>query len=225
MINCIAIDDEPKALQIINYHAQKIEVIHLIASFSNAKKSLQFLKQNRVDIVFLDINMPHLTGLDLLDELQVKPKIIFTTAYAEFALESYNYNAVDYLLKPFEFDRFSVAVNKAIKQIENEKHYNKFFFIKDGFKNFKINFDEILFIKGAGNYLDIQTINKVFSPRLTFAEIIHKLPSSNFIRVHQSFIINCNKIDKIENNQICIAIYKIPISNNYKESFFNFLNV
>ncbi|HBK72144.1 MAG TPA: DNA-binding response regulator [Flavobacteriaceae bacterium] len=224
MIRAIAIDDEPKAIQVIEHHASRIIDLDLISSFHNSEDALFFLKQNPVDLIFLDINMPHLSGLELLEKLQLKPHVIFTTAYTEFAIESYNYSAIDYLLKPFEFDRFQIAVNKVEQRINSKKQLHTFFFIKDGFKNIRIEYDAILFIKGSGNYLDITTKNRVFSPRMTFVEIIKKLPSSQFIRVHQSYLVNIANIDKIENNQVCMESNKIPISNNYKELFFKRLN-
>jgi len=225
MIRAIAIDDEPKAIQIIQHHASKLDNLELISCFYNSKEALVFLKQNQVDLIFLDVNMPHLSGLELLEALQIKPCVVFTTAYAEFALESYNYNAVDYLLKPFEFDRFQIAINKVEQRLASQKQSNTFFFIKDGFKNIKIEYDVILFIKGSGNYLDITTHDKVFSPRMTFTEIIEKLPPSQFVRVHQSYMVNITNINKIENNQVYIESYKIPISTNYKEFFFKRLKL
>lgn len=225
MIRAIAIDDEPKAIQVIQHHTSKIGNLELVSVFYNSKDALAFLKQNPVDLIFLDINIPHMSGLELLENLNLKPNVIFTTAYTEFAIESYDYNALDYLLKPFEFDRFQVAVNKAEQRIASQKKSDRFFFIKDGFKNIKLEYDSILFIKGSGNYLDITTKEKVYSPRMTFKEIIEKLPTSEFMRVHQSYLINISNIDKIESNQVCINSYKIPISNNYKEALFKRLHL
>lgn len=225
MITAIAIDDEPDAIEVIKHHIAKIKTIELIATFHNANDALKFLKDNFVDLVFLDINMPHMSGLEMLQELKSKPLLIFTTAYAEFAIDSYAHNAIDYLLKPFEFDRFLLAINKAKDQIEFQNTNQKNVFIKDGFKTINIAFDTILFVKGSGNYLDITTTGKVYSPRMTFIDLLRKLPSSNFIRIHQSYLINCNHIDQIENNHIYIESYKIPISNSYKDILYQRLNV
>jgi len=225
MITTIAIDDEPKAIQVVQHHISKIASVELVTHFYNAIDALKFLEQNPIDLVFLDINMPNMSGLELLDELQLKPQVIFTTAYAEFAIESYNYNAVDYLLKPFEFDRFQMAIHKAEERLASLKLQNQFFFIKDGFKNIKIAFDDILFVKGSGNYLDITTKKKVHVPRMTFTEIIAKLPASHFLRVHQSYIVNINHIDRIENNHIHIKNYQIAISSRYKETIAKQLNL
>ncbi len=224
MITAIAVDDEPKAIQVIQHHISKMDAITLLSYFHNAKDAIEFLKQNPVDVIFLDINMPHTSGLEMLNELQLRPQVIFTTAYAEFAIESYNYNAVDYLLKPFEFDRFQIAVHKVEERIASMKKQKAFFFIKDGFKTIKIEFDDILFVKGSGNYLDIITKEKTYSPRMTFVEIVEKVPSSQFTRVHQSYLVNIVNIDKIENNHVYIALHQIPIINRYKELLFKHLN-
>lgn len=225
MITAIAVDDEPKALQVIQHHTSKIEAVELIAHFYNAQEAIDFLRKNPVDLIFLDINMPHVSGLEMLDTLQLKPEVIFTTAYTEFATESYNYNAIDYLLKPFEFDRFLVAILKVEARINSLKKQTDFFFIKDGFKTIKIKFESILFVKGSGNYLDITTHEKVFSPRMTFPELVDKLPTTQFVRIHQSYLVNIANIDKIENNQVYMESYKIPISTSYKELFYTRLKL
>lgn len=225
MITAIAIDDEPKAIKVIQHHAEKLKNLNLLASFNNAQEALAYLKEHLVDLIFLDINMPHLSGLELLDRLHLKPQIIFTTAYSEFAVESYNYSAADYLLKPFEFDRFQLAVSRVEQRLESQKQMNAFFFIKDGFKNIKVEFKHILFVKGSGNYLDIVTKTKTHTTRMTFMEMVEKLPTSKFIRIHQSYLVNIEHIDKIENNQVCIASEQIPISNRYKEMLFKRLDL
>ncbi len=207
MISIIAIDDEPKAIDVIKHHVAKIDNLQLVATFYNADEAIRFLKENPIDLVLLDINMPNKSGMELLDELHFKPLVVFTTAYAEFALESYDYEAIDYLLKPFNFDRFQVAIQKVEKKISMLKKQKSFFFIKDGFKRY---------IQGAKNYLDIVTTSKTHSPRMTFTELIQILPANEFVRVHQSYIIHLNHIEKIENNHIFIKDFKIPISEKYK---------
>lgn len=225
MINAIAIDDEPKAISVITSHISKLEGVTLLQQFNDAKKALSFLKENPVDLIFLDINMPHLSGLELLQKLQIKPLVIFTTAYTEYALESYDYNAIDYLLKPFEFDRFKIAVEKAKAHLKAQKQQNTFFFIKDGFATLKIKFNDILFIKGSGNYLDIVTKEKTHSPRMTFIDILDKIPTSIFVRTHQSYIVNTEQIKKIEDNHIYMDNHQIPISTKFKEQLYKRLNL
>lgn len=223
MITAIAIDDEPKAIEVIKHHASKLDDVHLLAHFYNAEDAIAFLKENPIDLVFLDINMPNRSGLELLQELHFKPMVIFTTAYSEFALESYDYDAIDYLLKPITFDRFIQAIEKLKKRMQNKKSAQKYCFIKDGGKTIKLVFDDILFIKGAGNYLDIITKNKTHTVRMTFNEIISKINTSQFARVHQSYIVNINNIEKIETNHIFIQEHKIVISSKYKEMFFKLI--
>ncbi|MDW7692997.1 LytTR family DNA-binding domain-containing protein [Flammeovirgaceae bacterium SG7u.111] len=225
MIAAIAIDDEPKAIEVIQHHISKIVGTTLLAHFYNAKDALAFLKQNPVDLIFLDINMPNMSGIELLNKMQRKPQVIFTTAYADYAVDSYNYNAVDYLLKPFDFERFQIAMDKVEKKLDASKKDNNFFFIKDGVKSIKIGFEDIIYIKGSGNYLDIYTTSKNFCPRMTFSELTEKLPSNEFIRIHQSFIINIGRIQKIENNQVYIGAQKLPISNSYRDMLFKRLDL
>lgn len=225
MIFSIAIDDEPNALKVIDSHVSKIKNLELIANFTDPIKALSFLKENPVDLIFLDINMPKMSGMELLEKLKVPPLLIFTTAYSEFALDSYSFDAVDYLLKPFEFDRFRIAVEKAEERLRNKEERHPYFFIKDGFKNVRILFDDILLIRGSGNYLDIETKDKKFSPRMTFSEITGILPSFQFTRIHQSYLINIKAIDKVENNHVFLHTYKVPISNSYKDNFFKLLKL
>lgn len=217
MISAIAIDDEPKAIDVIRHHVEKIEDINLIVCFNEPGEALKFLQQNPIDLIFLDINMPNMSGLDLLKKLNSCPAVIFTTAYASFALESYDFNAVDYLLKPFDFERFCTAIDKVKERRFIADQKKQYFFIKDGIKKMKIRYDDILFIKGSGNYLEINTTDKVYVPRMTFNEIIERLHGNNFIRVHLSYIINMDKIESIEHNHIFISSNKIPISNGFRE--------
>lgn len=224
-VNAIIIDDEPKAVDVIKYHAANISFLNIVASFFEPNEAIIYLKQNPIDLIFLDINMPELSGIDLLKKLRILPKVIFTTAFSEFAIDSYEYGASDYLLKPIEFDRFQIATNKVKDLIELQKQNNLFFFIKDGFKTLKILFDDIYYIQGSGNYLDIITNNKVHTTRSSFSEIVTKLPSSDFVRIHNSYMININNLDKIENNHIYIKDHKLPISSKYRDILFCNLNL
>ncbi len=230
MILCIAVDDEPKALDVISIHASKAPEIDLIRTFTNPNEALAFLKDNFVDLIFLDINMPGISGLQFVEKLQSKPYIIFTTAYSEYAIDSYNFEAVDYLLKPIEFDRFYKAINKVKKQIQlnslqQDSLLNKFIFVKDGYKQIKICIDEILYIQSEGNYLKIVTNTEKALVRMSFQNIMEKLPASLFFRVHLSFVVNFSHIQKIEDNHVFIHNTKIPIGVTYKDKLFNFLNL
>lgn len=230
MILCIAVDDEPKALDVISIHASKAPEIDLIRTFTNPKDALAFLKDNFVDLIFLDINMPGISGLQFVEKLQSKPYIIFTTAYSEYAIDSYDFEAVDYLLKPIEFDRFYKAISKVKKQIQlnslqQDSLLSKFIFVKDGYKQIKICIEDIFYIQSEGNYLNIVSNNEKILVRMTFQSLMEKLPANLFFRVHLSYVINFSHIQKIEDNHIFIQDTKIPMGIKYKEKLINFINL
>lgn len=230
MILSIAVDDEPKALDVISIHASKAPEIDLLKTFTNPEHALVFLKDNFVDLIFLDINMPLISGLQFVERLQSKPYIIFTTAYSEYAVDSYDFEAVDYLLKPIEFDRFYKAISKVKKLIQlNHIHQDsllsKFIFVKDGYRQIKVCIEDIQFVQSDGNYLHIVTNNEKVMVRMTFQNLLEKLPRKLFFRVHHSYLINFSHIQKIEDNNIFIRDLKIPIGIKYKESLLNFLNL
>lgn len=230
MIRCIAVDDEPKALDVISIHAAKAPEIDLIATFTNPEHALAYLKENFVDLVFLDINMPGVSGLQFVERLQSKPYIVFTTAYSEYAIDSYDFEAIDYLLKPIEFDRFYRAIGKVKKQIQlntiqQDSLLSKFIFIKDGYKQIKVCIEDILYIQSEGNYLNIVTNSEKVLARMTFQGLMEKLPRNFFFRVHNSFVVNFSHIQKIEDNQVFIQDMKIPIGIKYKENILHFINL
>lgn len=230
MIVCIAVDDEPKALEVISIHASKAPEINLVKTFTNPQEALTYLKDNFVDLIFLDINMPGISGLQFIEKLQLKPYIVFTTAYSEYAIDSYDFEAVDYLLKPIEFDRFYRSINKVKKlkqlnSIQQDSLLSKFLFVKDGYKQIKICIEDILFIQGEGNYLNIVTNKEKVMARMTFQYLLEKLPHNLFFRVHNSYVINFSHIQKIEDNQVFMQDAKIPIGIKYKEKLFSFLNL
>ncbi|MBN2774937.1 MAG: response regulator transcription factor [Prolixibacteraceae bacterium] len=232
-ISCIAIDDEPLALKQISDYIGKLPFLELVAKFSNAVKALQFLDSNQVDLMFVDINMPDLNGLDFVKSLEQKPLLIFTTAYSEFAVEGFKVDAIDYLLKPFSFDEFSRAVSKVKKQvqlIQNQTELintnDQFLFIKSEYKLVRINFDEIRYIEGMKEYVRIHlTSQKPVMALLSLKSLEEKLPSGKFMRVHRSYIVNLEKISVVERFRI---IYDdktiIPVSENYKNVFQEYLN-
>ena len=223
MITAIAIDDEPEAIDIIQHHASKIDDLVLVDQFHKPADAIEYLRNNRVDLMFLDINMPEMTGMELLKRLKVLPLIIFTTAYQQYALESYQFQAIDYLLKPIDLDSFQNAINrvrKAISKTQNEVTPNDaFIFIKDGFTFIKIFYNDILILKGCGNYVEFITSAHKYISRTTINELMTKLPTHKFIRVHNSYIVNIEQISKIENNHINIAEHKISIGDAYRKDF------
>jgi len=221
MITCIIVDDEPSALDVIAIHAAKMPELEVLGLYADPFKARDFLKDNPVDLVFLDINMPGLSGLQLLDQLSVRPKVVFTTAYSEYALDSYDYEAVDYLLKPIEFDRFAKAVQKVKKLINAEGKdgvLSKYLFLKDGYKQVKTCIAEIYYIQSDGNYLNVITPSGRVNTRMTLNQMIDQLPAASFIRVHNSYVVNIEQIDRIENNQIIISDNSISIGPSYKEA-------
>ncbi|MFC2107163.1 LytR/AlgR family response regulator transcription factor [Bacteroidota bacterium] len=234
-INCIAIDDEPLALEKMVNYISKLDYLDLIAEFDNGLDALNYLKDHEVDLLFLDIQMADLTGIQLIEIMQNPPKIILTTAYSEYALKGYELDVVDYLLKPISFDRFLKAVEKVYKQISNQvpevKQLNhsddqkdkEFIFIKADYKLHKVRFDEILYIEGMKDYLRVHTDSKKLMTLTSFNKLEKFLPDEKFIRIHRSYIISLDKVEQIEKQHVKIGEVSIPISDSYKELFFQSL--
>lgn len=222
MITAIAIDDEPEAIDILKFHASKLEYLNIVNHFYKPQKAIDYLRNNQVDLIFLDVNMPEISGIELLRKIKVKPLVVFTTAYEKYAVESYKFNAIDYLLKPIDFEDFQTAMNKVKKAVSNihESYASEtFIFIKDGTKTIKLFYADIALLKGCGNYVEFITKSKKYSSRITITQLIEKLPRHIFERVHNSFIINIEKIDKIEHNQITLGNNKASIGESYRNSF------
>lgn len=224
-IRCIAVDDEPSSLDVISIHAAKIPELDLVARFTDPFKALEFLKNERIDLVFLDINMPGLSGMELIGKLKCPPRIVFTTAYSEYALDSYEFEAVDYLLKPIEFDRFYRSVQRYQKQVTNGNGsvhpiLPRHIFVRDGYKQVKLLVDEITHIRSEGNYLDIYYGSGRMVTRMTLTQMAELLPEDLFVRVHNSYLVNIAYIDKIENNHVYCQDAVIPIGEKYREGFF-----
>lgn len=235
-INCIAIDDEPLALNKIREYIKRIGYLNLLSTFDNAVDALEFMKDNKVDLIFLDIQMEELTGIQMLEALQVKPKVVLTTAYDEYALKGYELDVCDYLLKPISFQRFLQACEKAYKQIDPEVQVKKnhdensdkgnslnYFFVKNGSKTQKINFKDILFVEGMKDYLRIWTAHEKVMTLLSFKKLEEILPSDKFIRIHKSYLISIDKIESIERNRIKIAGERLPIGNSYRRQFYKII--
>jgi DNA-binding LytR/AlgR family response regulator len=216
MINTIAIDDEPIALDIIEIYAKKIPFLSLEKSFTNAFEALDYLKSNQVELLFLDIKMPDISGIDFLTSLTVKPHVIFTTAYSEHAVTGFELEAVDYLLKPFSFPRFLKACNK-VSDLVNLRQDSKVdhIFVKDGFDVIRIDFNNILYLEATGNYIRYVLKDRGILTRMTIKEAIEILPKNQFMQVHRSFIVNLFLIDKMERHQLRINKTLIPISTSF----------
>lgn len=227
ILRCIAVDDEPLALEVIQRFAEKIPGLELIGSFANPLEALQFMREEPVDLLFLDIQMPDLTGMQLIESLPSLPMIIFTTAYSQYAADSYEIDAVDYLLKPIPFDRFLKAVNKAFKLHQassDHKSQADYLFIKSDTRYFKVNYEDIKFIEGMRDYVAVHTPKQRILTLMSMTRILERLPSDQFMRVHKSYIIGIRHIELVQNHRITIAGREIPISNSYREAFQAFVD-
>lgn len=223
--SCIIIEDEPLALERTKSFVSKIPFLNLCGTFENALDGLSYLKSNKVDLLFLDINMDELTGIELLESSKIESQVIITTAYQEYAIKGYELNVTDYLLKPFTFDRFLKAVNKAQENIVqpslNSQH--DFIFMKTENRLEKINLSDILFIEGMRDYRRIHTISKKIMTLQNFSELERIIPSNLVCRVHKSYMVGISKIDSIERMRIKVSNQIIPISETYKELFFKII--
>ena len=233
-MKAIAIDDEPLALEVIERFSAKVPGLELIRTFQNPVEAVGFLQNEPVDLIFLDIQMPDLTGIQFLQSIRVKPMVIFTTAYSQYAIESYELDAVDYLLKPILFDRFLKAVNKAQQLFKSQQQApglaagtentaEDFLFIKSDTRFFKVNFENILFIEGMRDYIAVHTPGQRILTLMSMTKMMEKLPQADFMRVHKSFIIGLKHISLIQNNRVIIGDKEIPISNSYKDDFLEFV--
>ncbi|WP_316813018.1 LytTR family DNA-binding domain-containing protein [Pedobacter heparinus] len=223
----IAIDDEPIALDVVESHASKVPFIELKASFTNAFEAITFLQQNKTDLIFLDIKMPDINGIDFLNSLNHPPMVIFTTAYSEHAVKSFELDAIDYLLKPFSLSRFLKACNKAqeLHTLRNNGEITEpaYIFIKDGYEQIKVLINDIQYIEASGNYTQIHlSEQKLLSTRVPLNEMLLLLPAKKFIRTHRAFIISRDKISKFDRSQVWINDQIIPIGATYAQCLQDF---
>jgi len=233
MINVIAVDDEPLALQLVAGYIEKTPSLKLLGKFENPLEAAAFLPGSEVDLVFIDIQMPGLTGIEFTRSMLKGPKVVFTTAYEKYAIEGFKLDVVDYLLKPFSYEEFLKAVHKAERLIRIENNIparieanNEFLFLKSDYKIKRINFNDILYIEGLKEYVKVYTQNEpkpVLS--LTSLKLLEtKLPAEKFMRVHRSFIVNLNRIDTIARSRIIFGKTYIPVGDQYKDKFQEYLD-
>jgi DNA-binding LytR/AlgR family response regulator len=219
MYTAVIIDDEPTARDILERHLSKIDTINVVASCKNAAEGFSTLSKQTIDLVFLDINMPEITGLMFAKAIQGNTAIIFTTAYREYALEGFDVQAIDYLLKPISLERLMQGVTKFIASrdgvVKEQKH--DFTFFRCDRKMVKVNFDAISYIEGCGDYLKLNLKEEVLITRETMTHVFEKLPQAQFLRTHRSFIIGISNIDSYTNEHITIGRKAIPISRSYRE--------
>lgn len=226
-VSCLIVDDEPIARDIIKSYCSHLDYLNVVASCGNALEAKTLLQQQKIDILFLDINMPIMDGISFVKTLKDQPQVIFTTAYKEYAIDAFDLAACDYLLKPFSFDRFIIAVDKALEKLEpkaitpaNEvagSVAEDFIFIKTDGKIYKVGYDELLYAEAQGNYTKIITSGNLLLPKMPFSNFEELLPKALFLRTHRSFIINKSKIGHIEGNRVFINNNEIPIGSNYKD--------
>lgn len=232
-MKCIVVDDEPIARRGIKKLVSKISSLEFVGAFESAETAADYMKDNPVDLIFLDIRMPGISGIEFARKIPETTLIIFTTAFAEFAIDSYEVDAIDYLVKPIKPERFSKAVEKAIyyhemllseeRNTNVEQVENSFMFIKSDRRFFKVNFDDILFIEGLKDYVIIQSESQRLITHMNLKTIHEQLPQSQFIRINRSYIVNKDRINSFSNNDVFIDKYEIAIGNFYRDSFFESL--
>ena len=234
MLRCIAIDDEELALELLEDNISKVEYLELVGKFNNPLKAIQILQEQEIDLVFLDIQMPGLSGLQLIQSIQNKPMFILVTAYEKFALEGFDLNVVDYLVKPVPLDRFIKACNKAwelhnlktqSKQPSDQKTHD-YFFVNVDYSLLKIVRSDIIYINGLKDYVKIhlKSSPKPIVPRITMKRLEELLPDSQFIRIHKSYIVSINSITAIRKNIVFIGTLELPVSDNYRDNLNALIN-
>lgn len=223
-INCIVVDDTPLAVEKLEGFIRQLPALNLLRSFNNGLEAISFLQGNPVDLVFLDIQMEQFSGLQFLEALQNRPKIIIVSAYSHYAVQGFDYAVSDYLLKPFSFERFLKAVDK-VQQELGVKVQKDYMFVKTEYRMERVDFTDILYIEGQGAYLRIFTPKAKIMTLATFHNMESLLPRDNFMRVHKSYIVALNKIESIERGVIRIAGEYIPVGQSYRERFYNEFNL
>jgi DNA-binding LytR/AlgR family response regulator len=218
-MKAIIVDDEPRAIELLKNYLAHFKSIELVSTFRNGLKAFEYISKEPVDLLFLDINMPHLSGISLAKMLPAHIKIIFTTAYSEFAVESYEIHAVDYLVKPISLERFTKSMSRILllntSSTNNDQSY---IIVKSGFETFRLDVNQILFLEKDGNYMTYYTTNKKIVARETIQESLDKLPES-FLQIHKSFIINTDKINSFDKGKTVIGEHHVPISDTFRNDF------
>jgi DNA-binding LytR/AlgR family response regulator len=231
MIRCLAIDDEPLALDVIEKYISRLPELQLAGKCTSAKEAFDFLHKQEVDLLFLDIQMPEVSGIQFLKSLKNSSMVIFTTAYERYALESYDLDVVDYLLKPIPFERFLKAVHKAIEIFDLQKlralpeQPLNFIFVRSDYQMVKINLDEVLYIEGLKDYVKIFCGPKPVFSHHNLKAIEGKLPSTHFVRVHKSYIVSIKKIESVQKSALRVGGQEIPIGDMYREQLFKVINL
>lgn len=219
MIRCVIIDDEPAAREILTSYVKEVTTLELVETFSSSLKAREYLKQNSADLLLLDIEMPHLTGIELLKSLSTIPEVIFTTAYSNYALDGYELSVLDYLLKPISMERFLKAIDKAEQKLLNNSGEDNWLKVKADGRIYQLSYDDILFAESMGDYVTVYTYEKKITFYQTMKNLSQNLPSQHFERVHKSYLVRLSAIEYLEGNQIKIGNHTIPVGKTYKEDF------
>lgn len=231
ILNCVIIDDEPLAADLLASYAMKTPFLNVVGTFNSAVDGIKAIKERNVDLLFLDIQMPELSGVEFATIVGAETKIIFTTAFSQYAIEGYKVNAIDYLLKPISYDAFLQAANKVLDFLVTEEKaklsaHDRFFFVKRDYKLVRINLDDILYIMGEKDYVKICLANgDVVSSLMNMKKLDRYLPRPEFIRVHRSYIVHISKADMIERSNIVFGEVYIPITNSYKDEVQDYLDL
>ena len=224
-ISCIIVDDEPSSQRVLQHFVSQTPILDLKATCSNTSEAFKFMQLNdKIDLLFLDINMPNQSGLDFYKSLQNPPQVIFTTAYPQYAVDGFEVNALDYLLKPIAYERFLTAINKMINSQEPNPRVEEFIILKENKALHKIRYADIQFVEAYGDYVKVHSEQKLITTHSTFSKFIENLPNY-FLRTHKSFSVNLNKLNHLSGNQIKIDDHSIPIGQTYKQSVLKALNL
>lgn len=218
-MRCLIIDDEPSAREILEKYVEDTPELHLLGICKNAIEARTLIKEQEIELIFLDVNMPRLSGIEFLKSLNTIPKVILTTAYSEYALEGYELDVIDYLLKPFSFERFLKAVDKASGQVQKKTLQENFITVKADGKLYRLGTEEIIFAESQGDYITVHTAEKKLTFHQTLKDFYGQLPEVLFSRVHKSYIVSLSKIDYLEGNMIKMGSHKVPVGKAYKEAF------
>ena len=225
-IRCVTVDDEPPALSLISSYVRKTDFLTLAGEFNNPIEALEFIKKEEIHLVFLDIRMPNLTGMDLARQLPDSTRIVFTTAYEEYALEGYKVSALDYLVKPFNYDEFQASADKAKEYFDlilGAEKDKDFFFVKADYKLHKVIFSEIRFVENVKDYVKIHLKNGTFIMSLMNLKDLEETLPDYFMKVHRSYLVNLKEITTVEKGKVIFHDYEIPVSDSFKDSFNDFL--
>jgi len=219
-LNCLIVDDEPLSQDVISDYVSVCPELTLKGTCKDAIEAGEILKNEKIDVLFLDVNMPRLSGISFVKTLKEPPFFVFITAYPEYAIEGFDVEAVDYLLKPVSFERFRIGVNRVVERFSSKQNIDssaQHIMVRSNKKSYKINFDELLYLEAQGDYVKFVTIERVLMVHGTLKEMMQQLPQNQFERIHKSFIISLSKVDYVEGNQVKVGENKVPVSLSYRE--------